>query len=83
VKAFSGCRTQAFLHVALSEAKRFLELYPSSRFAPQTVLAIGTTYDRLGKKTQAVAALNTVLRAFPDSPEAVSAGQLLSAWDTE
>jgi tetratricopeptide (TPR) repeat protein len=83
VEAFGSCRTDAFLHIALSEAKRFLELYPDSDLAPRAVLAIGTTYDRLGHEKQATAALNTVVRGFPGTPEAVTAGQLLSAWDSE
>lgn len=83
IETLGRCRTRAFLHIALTEAKRFLELYPDSSLAPQGVLAIGTTYDRLGRDAQARAALNTVVRAFPGTPEAVSAGQLLSAWDSD
>jgi hypothetical protein len=83
IESFGACRTRAFLHMALTEAKRFLELYPESDRAPKAVLTIGTTYDRLGQGNQARAALNAVVRGFPGTPEAVTAVQLLSAWDPE
>ncbi len=61
---------------AITEYKRFLHLWPADAAAPRAALRIGESYLGGRRWDQADAALLSVIRSYPDSPEALEALRL-------